>query len=52
MNAPLIDATSLPPLADSILLESISRALSAGPERAEVLLFLCGAIGLIVRLRS
>ena len=47
MNAPLIDATSLPPLAGSDLLESISRALSAGPERAEVLLFLYGAVGLI-----
>ncbi len=47
MSAPLIHATSLPPLAYNSLLESISRALSAGPERTEVLLFLCGAVGLI-----
>lgn len=48
METPPIDLTNLLLLGDTSLLEAISRAISAGPQRTEVLLFLCGAGSLVV----
>jgi len=49
MSVSSIDAASFGSLASNTLLESVGRALSAGPESTETLLFFCGA-GVVVLL--
>jgi hypothetical protein len=48
MNAPIGLASGFESLANSSILESAGRALSAGPERTETVLFACGAALLIL----